>query len=133
MATKSTRQIRAEIDEAMRSPGSRSLDALLPGGGVLWQAALSTTAARAHRLRRWSADDQAALKALLEYVRRSYKVPGATYPRLVPYGMGSAPAVWQLGSYTVSDREVATFTSFEVAQAAASIARQAAEILGLAM
>ncbi len=120
---KTAAQLETEIQDAFDLAGS----ALLLGSGVLWKLSLSTMAARAHKLSKWSDADKTALKAVLDYVRRSYKIPGAIFPRLVPYGMGGAPAI------TCGNHQVANFSTYDRVQAAESIARQAAEACGLAM
>lgn len=94
---------------------------LLPGSTNLWQRALETTAARGHRLSKWRKEDKAALKLALDYIRRSYKAPGAAFPRLVPYGR----------ELTCGQHHIAQFSSFEIASAAEAIARQSAERCGL--
>lgn len=100
---------------------TNTADAILPGSTALADAAKATTSARGHKLRRWSAADKAALATTLEYVRRSYKVPAAVFPRLVAYGT----------ELVCGSHHVAKFSTWEIASAAETIARQAAEACGL--
>ncbi len=128
MAKKTSAQLDREIS-VIASAGVSMIDSatLLPGSEVLWTLAQSTTAARARKLRRWSIADKDALKLVLEYVRRAYKVPGAAFPRLVPIGMGGIPQI------VCGDHYIAKFSTFEIAQSAETIARLAAESAGLAV
>jgi hypothetical protein len=94
---------------------------LLPGSDNLWTAAKNTCAAKGFGMRKWSASDKKSLKATLEYVRRSYKSPGAVFPQLVPH----------LTTLTCGQHNVAVFSTWEIANAAEAIARQSAEECGL--
>jgi hypothetical protein len=120
--------------EDVTSSGSVYMS-LLPGSDDYEVVAKAVPAYRAHRVARWSRSDREALSRVLDYAKGFAANRGLhpEHPRLVATGdAGQVGEVYHaLGSRSVSDPRVATFSSYDLASAAEVIARQAALEIGV--
>jgi hypothetical protein len=128
------REIR-ELESAERVIESGDVySSLMPGSTDYEVVAKVVPASRASDVVKWSADDRAALGRVLSYARGHAANRGLTpvHPRLVASGDSSHGYVYHsLESRHANDPSVATFSSYDRARSATTIAEQTALDLGV--
>lgn len=124
-----------EIQEAQEVVESGDVHgSLLPGSTDYHVVAKAVPASRVYDVVKWSAEDREALLRVLDYARGFAANRGMVpnHPKLVASGDSVGGYVYHsLGSRVANDPTVATFSSYDRASAAETIARQTALELGV--